>query len=102
MISDRFVTIITFVARAETKGWNSGEGDPCPRIILESLEMPIVIGFPDDLFKPIGVWGRGVAGLKRCGGEAFEIPDRQLFLRERPRAFRPCVLFLENVPAETH
>jgi hypothetical protein len=63
--------------------------------------MSLVIGFSDNLFKLFGVWGRGVAGLKHCGGVAYEIPDRQLFLRERRRAFRPCVLFLENVPAET-
>jgi len=29
------------------------------------------------------------------------IPNRQLFLKDRHRAFRPRVLFLENAPAET-
>ena len=40
-------------------------------------------------------------GEKLWGGEAAWATDRRLLFWDRHRAFRPCVLFLENVPAET-
>jgi hypothetical protein len=38
---------------------------------------------------------------EHCGEETDGMPDCQLLLWDRHQAFRPRVLFLENVPAET-
>jgi len=72
--------------------WRAPEKLECS-FSLQAIHL-VNVTFPD-------TWGRMRMGAKHCGEKAGGIRDCKLLFRGRHNAFRPCVLFSENVPAET-
>lgn len=60
-----------------------------------------MIGLLDHSLLALDIQRRMTAGKKHSGEEEEGTPDSQLLLWDRQNAFRPRVLFVENVPAET-
>jgi hypothetical protein len=69
--------------------------------LASSVSFSAAIGLLDRPLPALSTQGQRATNEKHRREERERTADGQLLLRDRQKAFRPCVLISENVPAET-